>query len=100
MKMDKKLEDQDETMKAMQRRVDEVWEDPDRVPATRMGGNAELETGDQDPINPAVMAGAAGGTAGLGTDKNSGGELGAPTGTGVNGHVGGTGTETPDAKRE
>jgi hypothetical protein len=94
--MDKKLEDQDETMKAMQRRIDEVWENPDRVPETRIRGNAGMEAQDQDPINPAVMAGAAGGTAGLGTDKNAGGALGAPTGTGVNGHVGGTATESPD----
>jgi hypothetical protein len=93
--MDKQLEDQDETMKAMQRRIEEVWEEPDRAPKAG-AGNAELEAKDKDATNPAAMAAAAGGTAGLGTDKNSGGNLGAPTGTGVHGHVGGTGTETPD----
>jgi hypothetical protein len=94
--MDKKLENQDETMKAMQRRVDEVWEDPDSGKKAGPGGNAEMADKDKDRMNPAAMAGAAGGTAGLGTDKNSGGDLQAPTGEGVHGHVGGTGTETPD----
>jgi hypothetical protein len=96
MGMDKKLEDQDETMKAMQRRIEEVWQDPDQARETRMGGNAEMAAEDQDRMNPAAMAGAAGGTAGLGTDKNSGGDLQAPTGEGVHGHVGGTGTVTLD----
>lgn len=89
------MEDQDETMKGMQRRLDEVWEDPDKVSA-RKDDNADMEAKDKDPINPAVMAGAAGGTAGLGTDKNSGGDLQAPTGPGIHGHVGGTATETPE----
>ena len=91
--MDKKIEDMDESMKAMQRRLDEVNSNDDAGDETNIGGNAEMQAKDQDKVNPAAMAGAAGGTAGLGTDKNSGGELGAPTGEGFNGHVGGTGTE-------
>lgn len=93
--MDKKLEDQDETMKAMQRRVEEVQENPELARQAGPGGNAPMADKDQDRMNPAAMAGAAGGTAGQGTDKNSGGNLEAPTGEGVHGHVGGTGTETP-----
>jgi hypothetical protein len=96
MGMDKKIEDQDETMKAVQRRVEEVWEEADHGREARMRSNAEVEAKDKDANNPAAMAGAAGGTAGLGTDKNSGGDLQAPTGPGVHGHVGGTGTESPD----
>ncbi len=92
--MDKKIEEMDESMKAMQRRVDEVWEG-NVGQETKMGGNAEMQAKDQDSMNPAAMAGAAGGTDGLGTDKNSGGEIGIPTGEGFNGHVGGTGTENP-----
>jgi hypothetical protein len=90
-KMDKKIEGMDESMKAMQRRLDEVWEKGEEA-ATAPGGNAEMQEQDQDRLNPAAQAGAAGGTSGLGTDKNSGGELGAPTGPGYQGHVGGTGT--------
>jgi len=91
--MDKKIEDMDESMQAMQRRLDEVNTNDNARGKTKIGGNAEMQAKDQDNMNPAAMAGAAGGTAGLGTDKNSGGELGAPTGEGFNGHVGGTGTE-------
>ncbi|WP_026462305.1 hypothetical protein [Adhaeribacter aquaticus] len=93
--MDEHLEDKNESMKAMQRRMDEVWED-DSVRGARFGGNAATQDADKDRLNPAAMAGAAGGTAGLGTDKNSGGEIGLPTGEGYNGHVGGTGTEATD----
>lgn len=93
MAMDKKLEDMDETMKAMQRRLVEV--DNNNEGQNSIGGNQEVQDKDQDNMNPGAMAGAAGGTGGLGTDKNSGGELGAPTGEGINGHVGGTGTENP-----
>ncbi|QMU28351.1 hypothetical protein [Adhaeribacter radiodurans] len=89
--MDDKIEGMDESMKAMQRRLDEVWEGKEDEVNT--GGNTKMQAKDQDKINPGAMAGAAGGTADLGTDKNSGGELGAPTGEGYNGHVGGTGTE-------
>jgi len=93
--MDKKIEEMDESMKAMQRRLDEVTSENNTTDKTKMGGNAEMQAKGQDKMNAAAMAGAAGGTAGLGTDKNSGGELGIPTGEGVNGHVGGTGTENP-----
>ena len=89
--MDEKIEGMDESMKAMQRRLDEVWEDDGQD--VQIGGNKEMQAQDQDHMNPGAMAGAAGGTGGLGTDKNSGGELGIPTGEGFNGHVGGTGTE-------
>jgi len=91
--MDKKIEEMDESMQAMQRRLDEVRYDDNAGDETKIGGNAEMQAKDQDNMNAAAMAGAAGDTAGLGTDKNSGGELGAPTGEGFNGHVGGTGTE-------
>ena len=90
--MDEKIEGMDESMKAMQRRLEEVWKNNEGQDLT-IGGNKETQEKDQDRMNPGAMAGAAGGTGGLGTDKNSGGELGVPTGEGVNGHVGGTGTE-------
>ena len=90
--MDKKVEEMDESMKAMQRRLDEVSEN-NEVNDSGIGGNSKMQAYDQDRMNPAAMAGAAGGTGGLGTDKNSGGELGIPTGEGFNGHAGGTGTE-------
>jgi len=93
--MDKQIEEMNESMKAMQRRLDEVTSNNNTADQAKMGGNAEMQAEDQDRMNAAAMAGAAGGTAGLGTDKNSGGELGIPTGAGVNGHVGGTGTENP-----
>ncbi|MDQ4138899.1 MAG: hypothetical protein M3142_00090 [Bacteroidota bacterium] len=89
--MDDKIEGMDESMKAMQRRLDEVWENQEDE--VKIGGNKEMQDKDHDRMNPGAMAGAAGGTGGLGTDKNSGGELGIPTGEGYNGHVGGTGTE-------
>jgi hypothetical protein len=95
MGMDKQLEDQDETMKAMQRRIEEVWKEPDSRRKDKKA-QAGKEAKVKDPVHPAAMAGAAGGTAGLGTDKNSGGNLQAPTGPGVTGHVGGTGTEKPE----
>ncbi len=82
-------------MKAMQRRLDEVeaarknGEDT----TTNIGGNQAMQDQDQDQMNPAAMAGAAGGTGSLGTDRESGGDLGASTGTGIQGHVGGTATE-------
>ncbi|MDQ3289679.1 MAG: hypothetical protein M3Q05_00160 [Bacteroidota bacterium] len=91
--MDEKIEGMDESMKAMQRRVDEVWDEGDET-KVNIGGNKEMQDKDQDRMNPGAMAGAAGGTGGLGTDKNSGGEIGIPTGEGFNGHVGGTGTES------
>jgi len=90
--MDKKVEEMDESMKAMQRRIDEIQTgegNQDFEP----GGNAATQEADQDQMNPASMAGAAGGTAGSGTDPESGGELGASTGTGYHGHVGGIATE-------
>ena len=93
MGMDKHLEDQDETMKAMQRRVEEVWQKPD---SRRKDKKTQAGQQAKDQVHPAALAGAAGGTGGLGTDKTSGGDLGAPTGPGVTGHVGGTGTETPE----
>ena len=52
-----------------------------------------MQEQDQDDMNPAAMAGAAGSTSDLGTDRESGGDLGASTGTGIHGHVGGTATE-------
>jgi hypothetical protein len=91
--MDKEVEQMDESMKAMQRRLDEVEAgegNADFAP----GGNAETQKADGDSTNPAAMAGAAGGTAGLGTDSESGGDLGTSTGTGYHGHVGGGGTAT------
>ena len=91
--MDKKIEEMDESMQAMQRRLDEVRSDDNAANGTNIGGNAAMQAKDQDGMNAAAMAGAAGGTAGLGTDKNSGGESGAPTGEGFNGYVGGAGTE-------
>ena len=91
--MDKKVEAMDESMKAMQRRVEEI-ENQEEDQNFRPGGNAEAQKADQDQINPAAAAGAAGGTAGLGTDRESGGDLDASTGTGYHGHVGGGGTAT------
>jgi hypothetical protein len=93
--MDKKIEDMDEGMKAMQRRLNEVEAERKNGTDTtsRIGGNQAQQEQDQDEMNPAAMAGAAGGTGGLGTDRESGGDLGASTGTGVHGHVGGTATE-------
>ncbi|PSR53056.1 hypothetical protein AHMF7605_05710 [Adhaeribacter arboris] len=90
--MDEKMEGMDESMKAMQRRLEEVGKNNEGQ-NINIGGNKKVQDQDQDRMNPGAMAGAAGGTGGLGTDKNSGGELGVPTGEGVNGHVGGTGTE-------
>lgn len=90
--MDEKVEQMDESMKAMQRRLDER-EAGEENTDFKPGGNAETQQADQDRMNPAAMAGAAGGTGGLGTDRESGGDLGASTGTGVHGHVGGTATE-------
>ncbi len=91
--MDKKIEEMDESMKAMQRRLDEV-EKNEGNQNFAPGGNAETQEADQDRLNPAAMAGAAGSTAGLGTDLESGGDLGASTGTGYHGHVGGGGSAT------
>jgi len=91
--MDKKIEEMDESMQAMQRRLDEIENSTEETSSPDK--KSKLPDIDRGGMNPAAMAGAAGGTAGLGTDKNSGGDLGAPTGEGVNGHVGGTGTETP-----
>ncbi|GEO04216.1 hypothetical protein AAE02nite_18800 [Adhaeribacter aerolatus] len=92
--MDKEVEGMDESMKAMQRRLEEVEKNKEGKQNFAPGGNAETQNADQDQINPATMAGAAGGTAGLGTDQESGGNLGAPTGTGYHGHVGGGGAAT------
>ncbi|MDB5262803.1 MAG: hypothetical protein JWQ14_2084 [Adhaeribacter sp.] len=91
--MDKKIEEMDESMKAMQRRLEEVEKESEANEGFSPGGNAETQQADQDPVHPAAMAGAAGGTGGLGTAHESGGDLGAPTGTGYHGHVGGTATE-------
>ena len=91
--MDKEVEGMDESMKAMQRRLEEVENTKDRQNFAP-GGNAKTQEADQDQVNPAAMAGAAGGTGGLGTDAESGGDLGASTGTGYHGHVGGGGTAT------
>ena len=93
--MDKKIEGMDESMQAMQRHLDEKEKEANGTTPSK--NKTDITDIDRDSrLNPAALAGAAGGTAGLGADKNSGGELGAPTGPGVNGHVGGTGTETPD----
>ena len=91
--MDKKIEEMDESMKAMQRRLDEVEKESAQNQGFTPGGNAKTQEADRDRMNPAAMAGAAGGTGGLGTDRESGGDLGASTGTGYHGHVGGTATE-------
>ena len=92
--MDNKIEKMDEGMKAMLRRLDEVEKDKKSSQNFAPGGNAETQETHQDRLNPAAMAGAAGGTGGLGTDHESGGDLGASTGTGYHGHVGGGGTVT------
>ena len=92
--MDKKVEEMDESMKAMQRRLDEMKNKGEEIQDFRPGGNAKTQAADHDQINPAAMAGAAGGTGGLGTDTESGGDLGASTGTGYHGHVGAGGTAT------
>jgi hypothetical protein len=91
--MDKKVEEMDESMKAIQRRLDEIEKASEGNQDFAPGGNAETQDADRDRMNPAAMAGAAGGTGGSGTDQESGGDLGASTGTGYHGHVGGTGTE-------
>jgi len=92
--MDKEVEGMDESMQAMQRRLEEVEKDNQGNQNFTPGGNIAAQKADQDQINPAAMAGAAGGTGGLGTDQESGGDLGASTGTGYHGHVGGGGTAT------
>jgi len=84
----------DESMQAMQRYLDDKEKEASGTTLSKNKTNITEIDQDSQP-NPAALAGATGGTAGLGTDKDSGGELGASTGEGVNGHVGGTGTETP-----
>ncbi|KAA5546387.1 hypothetical protein [Adhaeribacter rhizoryzae] len=92
--MDKNIEGMDESMRAMQRRLEEVAQDNESSQNFKPGGNAETQQTDLDQINPAAMAGAAGGTGGVGTDQELGGDLGAATGTGCHGHVGDGGTAT------
>ena len=56
-------------MKAMQMRLNEVGSDDTTGDETKIGGNAKMQARDQDRMNAAAMAGAAGDTAGLGTAK-------------------------------